>query len=85
MCYPRERPGRFIPPDEGQRGVAREQVEIQVISREVSNGNGSSAEAGMMKQCVCSPTQHPGSFRCRHHHADYKWAAQLGTNKINDH
>uniref|UniRef100_A0A3Q7GZM0 Uncharacterized protein n=1 Tax=Solanum lycopersicum TaxID=4081 RepID=A0A3Q7GZM0_SOLLC len=82
MCYPRERPGRFVPPDEGQR---REQVEIQVVSREVSNGNGSSAEAGTMKQCVCSPTHHPGSFRCRHHHADYKWAAQQGTIKTADH
>ncbi|KAK4374760.1 hypothetical protein RND71_005437 [Anisodus tanguticus] len=76
MCYSsgdycgdkRERGGRFVPPDEGQRGVAREQV-----SR-VSNENGSAA-AGMMKQyCVCSPTNHRGSFRCRHHHADYKWA-----------
>ncbi|KAL5768861.1 hypothetical protein ACOSP7_015407 [Xanthoceras sorbifolium] len=26
------------------------------------------------KQCVCSPTTHPGSFRCRHHHAaEYVW------------
>lgn len=28
---------------------------------------------GMVKQCICSPTIHPGSFRCRRHHADYKW------------
>lgn len=92
MCYPngdywvgihekRERPGRLIPPDEGRRVAAREQeVQIQV-SRTVSNGNGSSAAARMLKQCVCSPTHHPGSFRCRQHHADYKWAAQLGTNR----
>nr|GEX36422.1 hypothetical protein [Tanacetum cinerariifolium] len=23
---------------------------------------------GTMKQCLCSPTTHPGSFRCRNHH-----------------
>lgn len=34
--------------------------------------------AGTRKfQCICSPTIHPGSFRCRHHHADYKWVARL--------
>ncbi|KAK6795837.1 hypothetical protein RDI58_009292 [Solanum bulbocastanum] len=34
--------------------------------------------AGTRKfQCVCSPTIHPGSFRCRHHRADYKWVARL--------
>ncbi|KAK9697725.1 hypothetical protein RND81_08G056600 [Saponaria officinalis] len=25
------------------------------------------------KMCVCSPTRHPGSFRCRYHHAEYEW------------
>ncbi|KAK9715320.1 hypothetical protein RND81_06G156800 [Saponaria officinalis] len=25
------------------------------------------------KVCLCSPTSHPGSFRCRYHHADYEW------------
>ncbi|CAN4098356.1 unnamed protein product [Withania somnifera] len=89
MCYPntdtlvgiddkRERNRRFVPPVEGQRGVERDQMQVQVTSR-VSDGNGSSGAAGMMKQCVCSPTHHPGSFRCRQHHADYKWTAQQGT------
>ncbi|KAG5621146.1 hypothetical protein H5410_006364 [Solanum commersonii] len=36
------------------------------------------AGAGMAKQCICSPTIHLGSFRCRHHHADYKWVVPLG-------
>jgi hypothetical protein len=22
---------------------------------------------------VCSPSQHPGSFRCRQHHGEYIW------------
>ncbi|KMT03055.1 hypothetical protein BVRB_8g196170 [Beta vulgaris subsp. vulgaris] len=25
------------------------------------------------KVCLCSPTRHPGSFRCRYHHRDYVW------------
>ncbi|RWR77422.1 hypothetical protein CKAN_00590900 [Cinnamomum micranthum f. kanehirae] len=25
------------------------------------------------KPCICSPTNHPGSFRCRHHHSSYEW------------
>ncbi|GAB4852573.1 hypothetical protein Ancab_016786 [Ancistrocladus abbreviatus] len=29
--------------------------------------------AGSVKLCVCSPTRHPGSFRCRYHHAGYVW------------
>uniref|UniRef100_A0A7N0UX40 Uncharacterized protein n=1 Tax=Kalanchoe fedtschenkoi TaxID=63787 RepID=A0A7N0UX40_KALFE len=29
----------------------------------------------MRQQCICSPTSHPGSFRCRQHHGDYRWAA----------
>ncbi|KAI3992481.1 hypothetical protein MKX01_022572 [Papaver californicum] len=29
-----------------------------------------------VQYCLCSPTQHPGSFRCRHHQNEYQW----GTN-----
>lgn len=80
MCYPSgahcvsvhdklgERRGRFVHPD------TREDVQIQVSRVSTEN----EAAVGKMKQCVCSPTHHPGSFRCRHHHADYKWVAQHG-------
>ncbi|KAL2929237.1 Good for full DBP5 activity protein 2 [Bienertia sinuspersici] len=27
------------------------------------------------KVCLCSPTRHPGSFRCRYHHAEYVWCS----------
>nr|XP_009786429.1 PREDICTED: uncharacterized protein LOC104234552 [Nicotiana sylvestris] len=65
-----KREGRYRP-------VAREQV--------ASASTGSiGAGAGMRKfQCVCSPTKHPGSFRCRHHHSDYKWVAPLGIKPSN--
>lgn len=31
----------------------------------------------MIKRCLCSPTKHPGSFRCRHHIAEYAWGARF--------
>ncbi|KAH1241141.1 hypothetical protein GmHk_07G018806 [Glycine max] len=38
--------------------------------RQVHDGGGS-GESGSVKHCVCSPSQHPGSFRCRLHHGEY--------------
>lgn len=32
------------------------------------------AITGVIRPCICSPTSHPGSFRCRQHHGQYKWA-----------
>uniref|UniRef100_A0A7N0T7V7 Uncharacterized protein n=1 Tax=Kalanchoe fedtschenkoi TaxID=63787 RepID=A0A7N0T7V7_KALFE len=28
--------------------------------------------------CICSPTKHPGSFRCRQHKAEYVWSGKSG-------
>ena len=36
-------------------------------------GGGNSGQGGSIRRCVCSPSQHPGSFRCRRHHAEYVW------------
>lgn len=37
-------------------------------------GCGGSGNDGSRRQyCLCSPTQHPGSFRCRQHRAQYVW------------
>ncbi|CAO2822834.1 unnamed protein product [Amaranthus hypochondriacus] len=29
------------------------------------------------KVCLCSPTTHPGSFRCRFHHGEYVWCSSM--------
>ncbi|KAK7271289.1 hypothetical protein RJT34_27069 [Clitoria ternatea] len=44
-------------------------------SRQVRGGGdgGGSGESSSVKRCVCSPSQHPGSFRCRLHHGEYVW------------
>ena len=38
------------------------------------------------RYCMCSPTQHPGSFRCRQHHGEYAWgggrAVRTSTNMV---
>ncbi|EOY30820.1 Uncharacterized protein TCM_037899 [Theobroma cacao] len=46
------------------------------VARE-TGGAGSTS----MKQCLCSPTKHPGSFRCRHHHAEYVWGGRFISKK----
>ncbi|OAY27324.1 hypothetical protein MANES_16G116800v8 [Manihot esculenta] len=35
------------------------------------------ATGGSIGRCICSPTRHPGSFRCRHHRADYAWGRRI--------
>ena len=34
---------------------------------------GAAGGSGGRRMCLCSPTSHPGSFRCRYHQADYVW------------
>ncbi|GAA0170024.1 hypothetical protein LIER_40874 [Lithospermum erythrorhizon] len=43
------------------------------------NTNGATDGGGM--ECVCSPTRHPGSFRCRHHRSSYAWVCRSSTNQ----
>ncbi|KGN65356.1 hypothetical protein Csa_020011 [Cucumis sativus] len=33
------------------------------------------------RRCLCSPTRHPGSFRCRLHRNEYVWVARRRTVK----
>lgn len=46
---------------------------VPTVALVAANGGGS----GRLKQCICSPTKHPGSFRCRHHHAEYVWGHHI--------
>lgn len=52
----------------------RETIMEVVVQREVaiSDDNG-----GRDILCVCSPTSHPGSFRCRNHRGDCKWTSHV--------
>ncbi|PKI66669.1 hypothetical protein CRG98_012864 [Punica granatum] len=45
---------------------------VETVVRAAKGIGGASATS--KGRCVCSPTRHNGSFRCRHHHADrYVW------------
>ncbi|KAJ4708419.1 Ly-6/neurotoxin-like protein [Melia azedarach] len=51
-------------------------VVAERAANEVGGGGG-----GSTKQCVCSPTRHPGSFRCRLHHAEYVWRGRIAKSQ----
>ncbi|KAI4379317.1 hypothetical protein MLD38_005631 [Melastoma candidum] len=38
--------------------------------------------SGTGKWCLCSPTHHPGSFRCRFHQSEYKWAGRARSEQL---
>ncbi|KAJ4959422.1 hypothetical protein NE237_026533 [Protea cynaroides] len=76
-----------------QRYVRREPRAMELVSPQApviavpaavavaGDGGGESgslpSSSSSTKQCVCSPTRHPGSFRCRQHHADYEWVRRI--------
>ncbi|KAM7254588.1 hypothetical protein ACFE04_003968 [Oxalis oulophora] len=72
MCHPSYDPllgygyaRRYVP----RREVVRRREELPVA---VAGGGD-----GETKKCVCSPTIHPGSFKCRYHHEEYKWGCMI--------
>ncbi|KAL8056170.1 hypothetical protein ABFX02_04G102300 [Erythranthe guttata] len=57
--------------------AAEAATEVAARGRQEANTGGGGG-GGITKVCVCSPTGHPGSFRCRHHHGEYQWVNRLG-------
>ncbi|GLU09851.1 hypothetical protein SLE2022_266900 [Rubroshorea leprosula] len=58
--------------------VLRTPPVITTVRRTPSiRGTGEAGGAGLTKRCVCSPSTHPGSFKCRHHRAEYLWGGRL--------
>ncbi|OMO58020.1 hypothetical protein COLO4_34908 [Corchorus olitorius] len=72
MCY-------VTVPSVGKRGLEVQrllQASLMAAARRhpaTTTGGG----GGSMKQCLCSPTKHPGSFRCRHHQGEYVWGGRF--------
>ncbi|EYU21544.1 hypothetical protein MIMGU_mgv1a018296mg, partial [Erythranthe guttata] len=72
------RGGHFVTPlDAAEREAAPHQQQQQMVA-----GGGGVAEGGSSggdtatKVCVCSPSSHPGSFKCRHHRVEYQWVSR---------
>ncbi|KAL5218978.1 hypothetical protein ABZP36_019662 [Zizania latifolia] len=57
----------------GQLGCIRKSWSNDSLSSYGGRGGGGRASGGA-QSCVCSPTTHPGSFRCKHH----RHASNLG-------
>ncbi|KAL3824349.1 hypothetical protein ACJIZ3_020378 [Penstemon smallii] len=78
MCYPAaDRKGTTLSASSGRQSVLPEAAREQ---QQRVNTNSGLAEVGggTTKVCLCSPTSHPGSFRCRQHHGQYQWVNRLG-------
>ncbi|KAL8043168.1 hypothetical protein ABFX02_09G100600 [Erythranthe guttata] len=73
------RGGAFVTPaDAAEREAAPQQQQQQMV---VSGGGGVAEGGGsgggiVTKVCVCSPSSHPGSFKCRHHRVEYQWVSR---------
>ncbi|KAI4350870.1 hypothetical protein L6164_005277 [Bauhinia variegata] len=53
-----------------------------VVTGEAAGGT--SDEGGsntITKWCLCSPSQHPGSFRCRQHRGNYVWRGSASSRR----
>ncbi|KVH93914.1 hypothetical protein Ccrd_004032 [Cynara cardunculus var. scolymus] len=49
----------------------------RIVVAEEDGGRGGGASHAVTNQCLCSPTSHPGSFRCRYHHNEYIWGSRV--------
>ncbi|GMY36008.1 Ly-6/neurotoxin protein [Fagus crenata] len=84
MCYPGMPSVSFRDLAVHQRlFVLQAPMVVETVTRHASTtaageGEGSGGGGGgSIKQCVCSPTRHPGSFRCRQHHSGYAWGGRM--------
>lgn len=78
MCYP----GVYSAGVHDEYGYRRDRRLVVPAESTVVEGVGSQHVAagggGVTRQyCVCSPTRHPGSFRCRLHQREYEWAGRV--------
>jgi hypothetical protein len=93
MCYPGSVPlvGIRELAVQSRWFVLQAPIGIETGTRQASTAVVGGAEEGVgggggsVKQCVCSPTRHPGSFRCRQHHAGgYVWGGRMLRNGSSD-
>ncbi|CAH2036486.1 unnamed protein product [Thlaspi arvense] len=69
MCYKKILP-LVIPPEGLHENMPA--AEVTVVT-EVVTTVGQRDGGGGKKKCVCSPSKHPRSFKCRYHHHEYQW------------
>lgn len=74
MCYKKILP-LVIPPESFHENMPA------AVETEVGAAVGHRAGGGEKKMCVCSPSTHPRSFKCRYHHHEYQWIPSSSLHK----
>ncbi|CAH8386003.1 unnamed protein product [Eruca vesicaria subsp. sativa] len=69
MCY-KKILHLVIPPESFHENMPAAEV---TVATEVVANVGHREDGGGKKKCVCSPSKHPRSFKCRYHHHEYQW------------
>ncbi|KAI3962603.1 hypothetical protein MKW98_008470 [Papaver atlanticum] len=64
------------------REVIRRGHHDQVVEMVVSPAAATTTSTMKVQYCLCSPTQHPGSFRCKHHQNGYQWGTTNARNRL---
>lgn len=88
MCHPGLPQGR---PDHQELAAQRRWLLLQLAAMVAENtvrsevaASGDAREGTVKQYCLCSPTRHPGSFRCRLHRAKYVWGGRVTREKPSD-
>uniref|UniRef100_A0A2N9G183 Uncharacterized protein n=1 Tax=Fagus sylvatica TaxID=28930 RepID=A0A2N9G183_FAGSY len=74
----RNRRRQFAWAEPGPGGTAMVEVVNQQAPVELARARGVDGGGATKKHCLCSPTRHPGSFRCRYHRSKYIWVGRFG-------
>ncbi|KAA0046597.1 hypothetical protein E6C27_scaffold114G001380 [Cucumis melo var. makuwa] len=77
MCYPHH----FLPRTDFLSPQCNWVLFQTVPAEETTAAIESCGDESGKRRCLCSPTTHPGSFRCRLHRSEYVWVARRRTVK----
>lgn len=54
-----------------ETAVVVEVVNQQAQTEHARGVDGNGGSGATRRYCICSPTRHPGSFRCRYHRSEF--------------
>ncbi|KFK35786.1 hypothetical protein AALP_AA4G036500 [Arabis alpina] len=74
MCYKNIIP-LVNPPESFQENIPATEVTVVTTVVKATSGGGK-------KKCVCSPSKHPRSFKCRYHQHEYQWLPSTSSSSL---
>ncbi|CAH8255398.1 unnamed protein product [Arabidopsis lyrata] len=78
MCY-KILPPLVILPENFHENTTVAEV---TAATEVEASAGHRSGGGGKKKCVCSPSKHPRSFKCRYHQHEYQWLPSSSSSSL---